>query len=117
MTISQGGCPRGTCPRDLSRRNRPKPIIPQWFPPIWQTKAAAESVVPLLVVPQSMSQAPGSSVGWHTVVGDLKAEYHNVNDPTGDRPWLRLSRLRDNEANAHRGSGVPSCDDLLRCSR
>lgn len=62
MTISQGGCPRGTCPADLSRVKRPNPVISKWFPPIWVIKAAPECVVPPVVVPQSMLQTPGSSV-------------------------------------------------------
>lgn len=33
MTISQGECPRGTCPGESSRVNRSKPVIPQWFFP------------------------------------------------------------------------------------
>lgn len=59
MTISQGECPRGTCPGDLSNVNRSKPAIPQWFPPIWVIKAGPERVVPPVVVPQSMLQTPG----------------------------------------------------------
>lgn len=59
MTISQGECPRGTCPEESSRVNRSKPVMPQWFPPIWLAKAAAECVVPPLIVPESMSQTPG----------------------------------------------------------
>lgn len=50
---------------------------------------------------------------WHTVISDLKTEYHNVSDPTADRAWLRLSRLRDNETKTHRDSEAPSCDDLF----
>lgn len=62
MTISQGECPRGTCPEESSRVNRSKPVIPQCFPQSgWQKPP--EFVVPPLVVPQSMSQTPGSSVG------------------------------------------------------
>lgn len=55
---------------------------------------------------------------WHTVVGDPKAKYHRVNEtPTGDWPWLRLSRIRDDETSEHRFSGAPSVDDLFGMSQ
>jgi hypothetical protein len=54
---------------------------------------------------------------WHPVVSDLEAECHSSDDPLPTGFGLRLSRLRDNETSAHRDSGVPSCDDLLRCLR
>lgn len=118
MTISQGESPRGTCPGDLSSVNRPKPVIPQWFPPklVDQSRPRVRCSTSGRPTHSLCSNVRARVLWWHTMIGDLKAEYHSVNDSTADRPWLRLSRLRDNETNTHRDSGVPSCDDLLRCS-
>lgn len=90
MTISQGECPRGTCPEESSRVNRSKPVIPQWFSPIWLAKAArvcrSTTGRPTVNVPNSGLECRGV----HRVVGDLKAEYHSVNDPTGDRALAEI---------------------------
>lgn len=90
MTISQGECPRGTCPEESSRLNRSKPVMPQWFPPIWLAKAArvcrSTTDRPRVNVPNSGLRVSG----WHKVVGDLKAEYHSVNDSTGDRALAEI---------------------------
>lgn len=64
MTISQGESPRGTCPGDLSSVNRPKPVIPQWFPPklVDQSRPRVRCSTSGRPTHSLMFQCPGSGV-------------------------------------------------------